>query len=194
MEEDGGKITRVLAAARRGEEGAMDQLFPLVYEDLRARARAQLRRRRPGQTLETTALVHEAYLKLVDAAQADFHDRSHFFAAAATAMRHILVDHARRRTARKRGGEEIRVPLEPESLRVEARAVEVLALDQALTSLSELNAPLARLVELRFFAGLTLDEAAETLQLSRRTAERNWRTARAFLYKTLHEPPAPAAP
>ena len=167
----------------------MNRLLPLIYEDLRLRAHQQLRRRRPGQTLDTTALVHEAYLKLVDQSQADYLDRCHFFAAAAMAMRHILVDRARRHAARKRGGAGLQVTLDSALLQVQAKAVEILALDEALRSLAGVDERLARLVELRFFGGLTLDETAEALQVSTRTVQREWRMARAFLHRTLDEAP-----
>ena len=143
----------------------MDRLLPLVYDDLRLRARQQLRRRRSGQTLDTTALVHEAYLKLVDQTQAGYQDRCHFFAAAATAMRHILVDRARRHAALKRGGAGQQVALDSSLLQIEAKAVEILALDEALRTLAKADERLARLVELRFFGGLTLEETAEARRL-----------------------------
>jgi len=183
------KITQILAAARRGESDAMDRLLPLVYDDLRLRARQQLRRRRSGLTLDTTALVHEAYLKLVDQTRADYHDRCHFFAAAATAMRHILVDRARRHAALKRGGAGQQVALDSSLLQIEAKAVEILALDEALRTLAKADERLARLVELRFFGGLTLEETAEAWQLSERTVQRDWRAARAFLYRILQAEP-----
>jgi RNA polymerase sigma factor (TIGR02999 family) len=189
MEPGNDEITQILAAARRGEPDAMDRLLPRVYDDLRLRARRQLRRRRPGQTLNTTALVHEAYLKLVDQTQASYQDRCHFFAAAATAMRHILVDRARRHASLKRGGAGQQVALDSGLLQIEAKAVEVLALDEALRSLAKADERLARLVELRFFGGLTMEETAEALQLSERTVQRDWRAARAFLYRTLQEAP-----
>ncbi len=189
MEPGSGEITQILAAVRRGEPDAMDRLLPLVYEDLRTRARRQLRRRRPGSTLDTTALVHDAYLKLVDQSQADYRDRCHFFAAAATAMRHILVDRARRHAALKRGGAGRQVTLDSSLLQIEAKAVEILDLDEALRNLAKADERLARLVEMRFFGGLTLEETAEALQLSERTVQRDWRAARAFLYRTLQEAP-----
>jgi RNA polymerase sigma-70 factor, ECF subfamily len=189
MESGSGEITQILAAARRGEPDAMDRLLPLVYDDLRLRARQQLRRRRPGSTLDTTALVHDAYLKLVDQSQADYRDRCHFFAAAATAMRHILVDRARRHAALKRGGAGQQVALDSSLLQIEAKAVEILDLDEALRSLARADQRLARLVEMRFFSGLTLEETAEALNLSERTVQRDWRAARAFLYRTLQEAP-----
>jgi RNA polymerase sigma factor (TIGR02999 family) len=165
----------------------MNRLLPLIYDDLRLRAHQQLRRRRPGQTLDTTALVHEAYLKLVDQSQADYRDRCHFYAAASMAMRHVLVDRARRHAARKRGGAGLQVTLDSALLQVQAKAVEILALDEALRALAAVDERLARLVELRFFGGLTLEETAETLQISARTVQREWRMARAFLHRALQE-------
>lgn len=184
-----GEITRLLAAAREGDGEAMDRLMALVYNELHAMARRQLRNRRPGQTLSTTALVHEAYLKLMDHPGATWEDRSHFLSVAAIAMRHILVDSARRRVAKKRDGG-VKVSLEdihmgPEEPSTEARAVEVLALDRALTSLAALNERLSRLVELRFFGGLNEEETARVMGTSERTVRRDWRKARAFLYQAL---------
>lgn len=188
-----GEVTRLLAAVRQGDGSARGRLAALVYDELRAVARRQLRRQRPGQTLDTTALVNEAYLRLVDQAGAAWQDRAHFLSVAGVAMRHILVDAARRRSARKRGGEEVRIPLDDE-LRpgsgepaADARAVEILDLDRALTSLAVLDERLGRLVELRFFAGLTEEEAAEALGTSERTVRRDWRKARAFLFQALSD-------
>lgn len=185
-----GEVTRILAAARQGDEGAMDRLMTLVYDELRAVARRQLRRWRPGQTLDTTALVHEAYLRLVDQAGASWQDRTHFLSVAGIAMRHILVDAARRRVARKRGGEGVKIPLD--ELRpglsgpdASGHAVDILALDEALTSLAARNERLSRLVELRFFGGLTEEETAQALGTSERTVRRDWLKARAFLFHTL---------
>jgi len=184
-----GEITGLLAAARQGDGSATQRLMALVYDELRAMARRQLRRRRPGQTVTTTALVHEAYLKLVDHEGVTWQDRSHFFSVAALAMRHILVDSARRRVAKKRGGEDVRITLdelrlggEPDA---EARAVEVLAVDRALEALAALNERLSQLVELRFFAGLTEEETAQVMGTSERTVRRDWRKARAFLFQAL---------
>ncbi|MFL6262949.1 MAG: sigma-70 family RNA polymerase sigma factor [Thermoanaerobaculia bacterium] len=184
-----GEITALLAATRQGDGSAAHRLVALVYDELRAMARRQLRNRRPGQTITTTALVHEAYLKLVDQG-ATWQDRAHFFSVASLAMRQILVDSARRRVAKKRGGEDVRVTLdelhlggkEPDA---EARAVEVLAVDRALTSLAALNERLSQLVELRFFGGLTEEETAEVMGTSERTVRRDWRKARAFLFQAL---------
>jgi RNA polymerase sigma factor (TIGR02999 family) len=186
-----GEVTQILAAARQGDANARDRLMTLIYGELRAVAHRQLRRWRRGQTLDTTALVHESYLKLVDQSGASWQDRAHFLSVAGVTMRNILVDAARRRTAKKRGGEDLRIPLdelvgraEPEA---DARAVEILALDAALNSLAALNERLSRLVELRFFAGLTEEETAQTLGTSERTVRRDWRKARAFLFDALRE-------
>ncbi len=188
------EITRLLAAAREGDGEAFDRLVALVYQELRAIARRQLRRRRPGQTITTTVLVHEAYLRLADRGAA-WQDRSHFLAVAALAMRHVLVDAARRRTAKKRGGDEVRITFDaldpaPEESGADARAVEILAVDRALTALAALNERLSKLVELRFFAGLTEEEAAEAMGTSERTVRRDWRKARAFLFQALGGPAA----
>jgi RNA polymerase sigma factor (TIGR02999 family) len=187
---DPGEITQLLVAARAGDGGAVDKLLPLVYDELRLAAHRQLMKRRPGQTLETTALVHEAYLKLVDQSRAEYRDRSHFMAVAAVAMRHILVDYARRRMAKKRGGDDFQVTLNEARVGVDARAVEILDLDVALRSLEKLSERLAKLVELRFFGGLTVEETAEVMSLSERTVKRDWAKARAFLYRALSEPSA----
>ncbi len=185
-----GEVTQLLAAVRQGDGSAMDRLMTLVYDELRAVARRQLRRWRPGQTLDTTALVHEAYLRLVDQAGASWQDRAHFLSVAGVAMRHILVDAARRRVAKKRGGEGLRITfdeLQPDQRGTDAsrQAVEILDLDQALTSLAARNERLSRLVELRFFAGLTEEETAQTLGTSERTVRRDWLKARAFLFHAL---------
>jgi len=160
----------------------------LVYAELRLLARRQLRRGRRSPTLDTTGLVHEAYLKLVDRSEAAWQDRTHFLAVAAVAMRHILVDQARRRAAAKRGGEAIQVTLDEGRLVTDPRAVEILALDEALTALSALSERLARLVELRFFGGLTEEETGQVMEMSERTVRREWRKARAFLFRALQAP------
>jgi RNA polymerase sigma factor (TIGR02999 family) len=174
------QITQVLIAIEHGEPGAASQLLPLVYDQLRHLAAQKLAQEKPGQTLDATALVHEAYLRLVDGDQPrSFRDRNHFLAAAAVAMRHILIDNARLKQARKRGGELIRAPLEdiPAPLPDE----ELLSLDEALRKLAELDPVKAQLVELRFFGGLTSDQAAEVLGISPSTADRFWAYARAWL-------------
>jgi RNA polymerase sigma factor (TIGR02999 family) len=186
-----GEVTRLLAAIRQGDASAMDRLMTLVYDELRAVARRQLRRLRPGQTLDTTALVHEAYLRLVDQAGASWQDRNHFLSVAGVAMRQILVDAARRRAAKKRAGKDLRISFDElrpgqDAQDASRQAVEILDLDAALTSLAARNERLSRLVELRFFAGLTEEEAAQTLGISERTVRRDWLKARAFLFHTLY--------
>ncbi len=185
-------ITDILLDARKRDPAeAYERLLPLVYDELKRLAHGQLRRRRPGQTLETTALVHEAYLKLIDQKRASFNDRGHFLAVAATAMRHILINYARSRTAQKRGGDERPVTLDEAWMAADAApsgddgAVEVLALDRALQALSQVSERLGRLVELRYFGGLTVEETAAVLDVSAPTVKRDWRKARAFLYREL---------
>jgi RNA polymerase sigma factor (TIGR02999 family) len=178
-------VTRLLIAWREGDATAPQQLFALVYEQLRTLARIQLHRRGPDHSLGATGLVHEAYLKLVGHERHELKDRGHFFALAARAMRQILVDRSRRRAAGKRGDPALRLPLDDGALPVEPRAEELLALDEALSRLEGLDPRLARFVEVRFFAGLSLEEAAELLEVSTRTAKRDWQKARAFLNREL---------
>jgi RNA polymerase sigma factor (TIGR02999 family) len=183
-----GEVTRLLERLRAGDAEALDRVLPLVYEELRAMAHRQLAKGRPGQTLDTTALVHEAYLKLVGARGAGWNDRRHFLAVAATAMRQIVVDHARRRNAQKRGGGVEPSLLDEGRLGLDGRATEILALDQALGRLSQLDERLTRLVELRFFAGLTVEETADALETSERTVKRDWQKARALLHELMGPP------
>jgi RNA polymerase sigma factor (TIGR02999 family) len=180
-----GEITDRLLAFRGGDRDALNQLLPLVYERLRAMAHARLAGRSPGASIDTTTLVHEAYLRLVDQSRAGWRDRTHFFAVAATAMRQIVVDRARRRGALKRGSGLPSAILDENAPGVETRAEEILALDQALDRLGELNDRLVKMVELRFFAGLSIDETAEVLGIDARTVNRDWRVARALLYRML---------
>lgn len=184
-----GEITRLLAAARDGDRDALDRLLPLVYDDLRAVAHRQLRRRRPGDTFDSTVLVHEAYLKLSGRMQTDWRDRNHFLSVAAVAMRHILVDYARRKTAQKRGGGQLLVTLDERRVGGRSPGVEILALDEALDRLADLDGRLSKIVELRFFAGLTVEETAELVGTSERTVKRDWRKARAFLNRELTAEP-----
>jgi RNA polymerase sigma factor (TIGR02999 family) len=186
-------ITGLLARARQGEQGALDAVFPHVYDDLRRTAHRELGRWRPGETLDTTALVHEAYLRLVDARRADYADRRHFYATAATAMRHIIVDHARQQRAARRGGGRHAVSLEGLEVASPEAADEVVALDEALTTLGHDYPRLARVVELRFFAGLSVEETADAMDLSPRTVKREWQKARALLFHAMH-PDAGAVP
>ena len=185
----GSAITRLLLSIRGGERGAVDRLFPLIYEELRAMAHRRLGWRSPGQTLATTALVHEAYLKLFDQTRLEWQDRRHFFAVVAMAMRQIIVDRARRRLAQKRGGGRPPLDLDAVDPSTDDRVEEVLAVHEALDQLKALDERLARLVELRFFAGFSVDEIAEVLEVSPRTVKRDWRKARALLYQALHPDP-----
>jgi RNA polymerase sigma factor (TIGR02999 family) len=188
-------ITNVLNAIERGDPSAADQLLPLVYDELRKLAAQKLAQEKPGQTLQPTALVHEAYLRLVDVDQAQHWDsRGHFFAACAEAMRRILIDNARRKQRPKHGGDRRRVDLDAADSVVEAPADDLLALDEALTKLAAEEPIKAQLVKLRLFAGLSAPEAAQLLGLATRTAERYWTYARVWLYAELNDPgPAPGA-
>jgi RNA polymerase sigma factor (TIGR02999 family) len=179
-------VTRILDAIRAGDPQAAGQLLPLVYDELRRLAAQKLAREKPGQTLDATALVHEAYLRLVgDQPDRPWDGRGHFFAAAAAAMRRILIDHARRKGRLRRGGARRRVDLDEAHLVTDLTDDDLLDLDEALTRLTALDAPRAELVKLRFFAGLTMPEAAATLGISLATAERYWAFARSWLYAEL---------
>ncbi|MGH7720076.1 MAG: sigma-70 family RNA polymerase sigma factor [Gemmatimonadaceae bacterium] len=169
-----------------GERAAVDRVFPLVYEELRRLAHRQLRAEPTGHTLCTTALVHEAYLRLADQSSGAWQDRAHFLAIAATAMRRILVDHARRHRSAKRGGALRRIPLESADITVEERAELLVALDDALTQLATLDGRQARIVECRFFGGMTEDETAAALGIGLRTAKRDWAKARSWLYQEIY--------
>ena len=180
-----GDITGLLAAFRDGDRGALDRLFPIVYRELRERAHRQLAGRRSGDTLSTTALVHEAYLKLTGSAHQTYEDRIHFFAVASRAMRQILVDYARRHAAAKRGSGDRPLSLDPEAVPGPGRSEELLELDEALAKLERLDERLGRVVELRFFGGLSVEEVGDAMGVSPRTVKRDWRKARAFLYQTI---------
>ena len=180
-------ITALLAQARSGDERAVDRLLPQVYERLRQLAHRYL----SGQhhhTLSTTALVHEAYLSLVNQRDAVWQDRAHFLGYAATAMRHILVDHARRRSAQKRGGGQIALDWQSADIPIECIAGEMVALDAALADLGALDQRLAKVVELRFFAGLSVEEVATVLGITARSVVRDWNKARLFLHHALDMP------
>ena len=174
-------ITDLLAAHREGARGAFDELVPLVYHELRVIARRQLARHRRGATLDTTALVHETYLKLVDQTRGSATDRAHFFALAARVMRQVMVDYARQRTAKKRGGGKIPLTLDRVQAPVAEQAEQVLAINTALERLTELNERLTRVFECRFFIGLSEQETAEALELSLRTVQRDWMKSKAWL-------------
>ncbi|MDQ3806504.1 MAG: sigma-70 family RNA polymerase sigma factor [Acidobacteriota bacterium] len=180
------RLTQLLVAWSDGDQKALDELFPLVYNELRQLARRHMRRERRGHTLRTTALVNDAYLRLVDQRQVRWQNRAHFFAIAAQMMRRILVDHARAKHYEKRGGGAVHVPLEEAAVLAEGKAAEILALDEALQSLAALDARRARVVELRYFAGLSNEEIAEVLKVSTNTVTRDWNMARAWLYHELN--------
>jgi RNA polymerase sigma-70 factor (ECF subfamily) len=179
------EITRLLAAWKQGDEQALSSLIPLVYPELRRIARRLLARRPPDHTFESAALANEAYLKLVRAQGIHCENRAHFFAVCAQMIRRILVDHARERQYLKRGGGAEHVPLEEAILGTRARGVEVLALDDALTSLCRIDTRKARVVELRYFGGLTVEETAEILQISPETVMRDWKLAKSWLFREL---------
>lgn len=174
-------FTSMLAAASGGDRASADALLSRVYDELRALASGQMRFERRGHTLQTTALVHEAYLKLVDLSRVEWRGRAHFLAAASTAMRRILINHAKERRRLKRGGSAERVPLDEALASFEQRAIDLEALDEALERLAELDSQQARVVEMRFFGGMTVDEIAEVLGASPRTINREWELARAWL-------------
>ena len=179
-------VTDLLEAARAGDRAALDRVFSIVYEELRGLAHAQRGRWRGDYTLDTTALVHEAYLKLVDQRSSSFRDRGHFMAVAAKAMRHILVNYAERRRAAKRGGGAEHVPIEQFNPVSEEAAEEVLALHEALDRLARLNERQARVVEARFFAGLPIELTAEALEISPATVKRDWKLASAWLHREIN--------
>jgi RNA polymerase sigma factor (TIGR02999 family) len=187
-------VTHILSAIERGDPQAAEQLLPLVYDELRRLADRKLAQEKPGQTLQATALVHEAYLRLVDpGGERPWNDRVHFLAAAVEAMRRILVDRARDRNRLKRGGGRRRQELDLESLlEDDAPAEDLLDLDEAIARLGEVDAQAAALVKLRLFAGLTIEQAASALEVSRRTAERDWTFARTWLFGQLGPRDEPA--
>jgi RNA polymerase sigma factor (TIGR02999 family) len=178
-------ITRLLVAWGEGDQHARDELLDAVYDDLRRLAHHHLRHERPGHTLQTTAIVHDAYLQLVDQRYVRWQNRTHFFAIASHLIRRILVAHARRRSADKRGGGAIRVALHPEMAASKPRDIALVAMDRALEALEQVDPQQSRIVELRFFGGLTVEETAEVLGISSRTVKRDWRMAKAWLQRAL---------
>ena len=180
-----GQVTQLLKSWSQGDQRAFEQLTPLVYGELRRLAKRRMSRERPDHSLQVTALVHEAYLRLVDARAVDWQDRAHFFAISAQMMRRILVDAARARHYQKREGAAFKVPLEEGLVVTSEPGSEFVALDDALTSLAVLDPRKSQIVELRFFGGLTVEETAEALQLSPRTVMREWSLAQAWLYREL---------
>jgi RNA polymerase sigma factor (TIGR02999 family) len=180
------EVTQLLDAVSRGEARAADQLLPMVYEELRKLAAQRLSQEKPGQTLQATALVHEAYLRLVgDGADAQWDHRGHFFAAAAEAMRRILIEKARHKAAYKHGGDRTRQDLDVLDVPAAEPREDLIALDAALTKLAQIDASAAKLVELRYFAGLMVPEAADALGVSSRTADRLWAYAKAWLHREI---------
>jgi RNA polymerase sigma factor (TIGR02999 family) len=184
--EPGLQITQLLASLKSGDKSnAAAKLMPLVYDEFRALAARQLRRERPDHTLQPTALVNEAYLRLIDQTRVDWQGRTHFFAVGAQAIRRILVDHARQRKRQKRGGGAGRVVLDDDVALAPQRSEEILALDEAMQKLAELDPRQAQIVEMRFFGGMSVEEVAQVLGVSKRTVEGDWTMARAWLLREL---------
>ena len=181
------EVTRLLANWSGGDEGALEGLIPLVQSELHRLAHHYMSREGAGHTLQTTALLNEAYLRLVDDPTRTWQNRTHFVAVAAQLMRRIMVDHARERRAQKRGGGALKVSLDDVALVTERRSEELLALDEALEKLAGLDPRKSQIVELRYFGGLTVEETAEFLKLSDRTVKREWRMAKVWLYRALSE-------
>src|SRR5438128_5254477 len=181
------EVTQLLIEWSNGDKAALDKLMPLVYDELRRLAHHYMSREHPGHTLQTTAVVNEAYLRLVNRKGVHWQNRAHFFAIAATLMRSILVDHARSHAYAKRGGGAHKIELDEAMIVSQERAAEVLALDEVLKTLANFDPQQSRIVELRFFAGLTIEETAEVLDLSTATIKREWTAARAWLYRELNK-------
>jgi RNA polymerase sigma factor (TIGR02999 family) len=187
-------VTQLLAAWRGGDATALENLVPLIYDELHRLAHHYMHLQSPGHTLQTTALVNEAYIRLVKQTDATWENRAHFFAASAQAMRHILVDMARTRSRQRHGGNAVHVPLDEAFIFSAERASELVALDDALTVLARLDERKSRIVELRFFAGLTTEETAEVMKLSHATIERDWQRAKAWLSSELGQPGSATEP
>lgn len=185
MDQTQADITRLLRAASSGERRDMDALMAAIYEDLRRLAVGHMRGERDGHTLQATAVVHEAYMKLIDQRTADWNDRSHFFAVASRIIRRILVDHAREKHADKRGGGRAGQSLEALDIASATQSIDLIALDEALEELAKLDERQARIVELRFFGGCTVEEVAELLGAGKRSIDRDWQVARAWLFDRL---------
>ena len=179
------EVTKLLDAWSNGNQAALDELMPLIYQELRRMAKNYMNSQPSGHTLQTTALIHEAYLKLTDNPEKNWQNRTHFFAVAAQAMRHILVDHARAHQAEKRGGETTIISLENVAIVSMERAAEFVALDEALKNLSDLDERKGRVVELRYFGGLSVEETAEVLNIAPIRVMRDWRFAKTWLLREL---------
>jgi RNA polymerase sigma factor (TIGR02999 family) len=184
-------VTELLVKARGGDGSALANVFPLIYDELHRLAQQQLKREPDGHTLSPTALVHEAYMRLIDYSRMEWNGKAHFMAVASTAMRRILVDHARSHRSAKRGGVLRRVPIESVELGTEDRAELLIAVDEALGRLKEIDARQAQVVECRFFGGMTEEETAEALGIGLRTAKRDWAKAKAWLYREITDGGAP---
>lgn len=178
-------VTGLLVRWRTGDREALDALTPLVYDELRRLAKSYLRRERPDHTLDGTALVHEAYMRLVDQRNVEWRNRNHFFALAAELIRRILVDHARARIAAKRGGANVKLSLDEALAPADEKDLNILALDDALVALANADRQQSRIVELRYFAGLTIEETADVMEISPATVKRDWTTAKAFLKREM---------
>jgi len=181
------EVTQLLADWGKGDRSALDKLLPLVHAELRRIARRQMSQERPGHTLQATALVNEAYLKLAGQQGFEWQNRAHFFAVAAQVMRHILIDHARAHTRDKRGGGAIQVSLDEAAVLAEDQAEHFIALDEALRSLELVDPQKSKIVELRYFGGLSIEETAEVLDISPRTVRREWQRSKAWLYRMISE-------
>lgn len=179
-------ITELLREWSDGNRDSLDELMPLVYAELHRQAARYLRNERPGHTLQTTALIHEAYLKLIDQSEIQWQSRTQFFAFASKVMRHILIDHARAKHREKRGGDDVKLPLDTATMiMVDEQNIDLIALDEALNRLALIDETQVSVVELRYFSGLSLEETAEALKISRSTAAREWQVARAWLHREL---------
>jgi RNA polymerase sigma factor (TIGR02999 family) len=178
-------VTELLLAWRNGNPRALDELMPLVYEDLRRLAKRYMRGQRAGHSLQTTALVNEAYLRLIDSSRVNWRDRTHFYAISAQLIRRVLIDFARAKNSLKRGGELIKVTLDERVSTPFEKEADLIALDDALQNLAKMNSRQSQIVELRYFGGLSEEEIAETLDISVRTVRRDWSVARAWLYREL---------
>ncbi len=185
MDADATDVTELLLAWNNGDPGALDRLMPVVYDELRRVARRHMAAEHAGHTLQATALVNDVYIRLVDQKRVNWQNRAHFFSAAAQIIRRILVDHARGRDRLKRGGDALKVTLNDAIDTPAGADLDMLALDDALTRLAELDPQQERIIELRFFAGLTIEETAESLNISPATVKRDWTTARAWLYREI---------
>ena len=187
------QVTQLLVSWGNGDQQSLESLIPLVYDELRRQARRYLRRERPDHTLQSSALVHEVYVRLIDQRQANWHNRSQFFGVAAQLMRRILVDHARSRGAVKRGAGVTKLAIAEEVAAIEMQNVDLIALDTSLTKLEQIDPQQCRIVELRFFSGLSIEDTADALSISPATVKRDWAMAKAWLYREISGSPASEA-